>query len=130
MKKSIISMLLVFAVLAFLVSCGGSESDNGSGGIYGYVMDSVTGEPVQNAYIDLDNLRIKQRYLTGTDGYFEFIDLPNSSSDDGYHPYSIEVNKNGYETFHSGNWNAYYGYRNIEVKDKMIRFDILLQPKD
>ena len=128
MKK--IMMFLVFAVLVFFVSCGGSEGSSGSGGIYGYVMDSVTGEPVQNAYIDLDNLRIKQRYLTGTDGYFEFIDLPNSRSDDDYYPYSIEVNKNGYETFHSGNWSDYSGYHNIEVEDKMIRFDILLQPKD
>ena len=78
MKK--ITMILVFAVLAFLVSCGGSEGSgnvesgygggSGSRGIYGHVTDFATGEDVANA-----NVQFRQggeMTLTGSDGMFEF----------------------------------------------------------
>lgn len=130
MKHSIISALLVLVLSLIFVACGGdSEEAENSGGIFGYVTDAVTGEPVPNAYVVLENVIIEQRCVTGSDGYFEFVNLPNSRSDDDYHPYGIEVDKQGYETFRSGSWNPVHGYRNIEVKEEMIRFDVLLEPE-
>ena len=111
MKKSIISMLLVFAVLAFLVSCGGSEP----GSIFGTVTDKVTGEPVKNAFVELSDEvlggPVKQKIVTGSDGMFEFSDI---SSGDCY----LWVRKAGYfETFES-----------IHVESgKKVHMDFLLE---
>ena len=111
MKKSIISMILVFAVLAFFVSCGGSEGSgdgeaSDSRGIYGHVTDYDTGEPIANATVSLS--QSGERALTGSDGYFEFRELTGSH-------YTIWVSKTGYCDFHD-NLDADYG--------RMLRFDV------
>ena len=97
MKKSIISVLLVFAVFAFLVSCGGSEG-TGSGGsgnndsgepgsIYGVVTDKATGEQIINAGVELQPVGLKT--VTGSDGQFEFNEVAAGE-------YTLYVTKTGY----------------------------------
>lgn len=57
------------------------------GTIYGIVTDFSTGEPINNA-----NVRLNPRgetTLTGSDGTFEFLNLPSGS-------YSLSLSKNGY----------------------------------
>ena len=115
MKKSIISTLLIFAVLAFLVSCGGSEgSSEGkvceSCGIYGHVTDYETGEDVANASVQLRPGG--DTTLTGSDGMFEFRDLPSGE-------YSITVSKAGYSDL----VDDYV----ITVRDRMVRRDVLIK---
>lgn len=110
MKKSIISMLLIFAVLAFLISCGGTEESSGSGGIYGHVTDFITGEDVANANVQLRPGG--DTTLTGSDGMFEFRDLTSGD-------YSITVSKAGYSDL----VDDYV----ITVKDRMVRRDIQLK---
>lgn len=122
MKHLFSILTAVFAVFTFMVSCGGSGGSDDSGGIYGYVTDAVTGEPVPNAYIVLDNYNSVRRSLTGSDGYFEFINLSKSR-------YGIKVDKQGYKTFRSNPNGDYSGYNNIVVEDEMIRFDVLLEPE-
>ena len=83
----------VFAVLAFLVSCGGSESSEpGSesstpGSIYGVVSDKATGEPIQNAGVEL--LPVGLKTVTGSDGQFEFNEVVAGT-------YTLYVTKSGY----------------------------------
>ena len=113
-------LFLVFAVLAFLVSCGGSEGSgsggagygggNGSGGIYGHVTDFATGEDVANANVQLRPGG--DTTLTGSDGMFEFRDLTSGD-------YSITVSKAGYSDL----VDDYV----ITVKDRMVRRDIQLK---
>ena len=97
MKKSIISTLLIFAVLAFLVSCGGSEG-SGSGGsgnndsgetgsIYGVVTDKALGESIINAGVELQPVGLKT--VTGSDGQFEFNEVAVGT-------YTLYVTKTGY----------------------------------
>ena len=97
MKKTIISVLLVFAVFAFLVSCGGSEG-SGSGGsgnndsgepgsIYGIVTDKATGESIINAGVELQPTGLKT--VTGSDGQFEFNEVAAGE-------YTLYVTKTGY----------------------------------
>ena len=108
MKKSVISMLLVFAVLAFLVSCGGSEeTDDSTCGIYGYVTDYDSGELITNA---LCRLSSGERASTGYDGYFEFRNLSC------YESYAVGASKAGYPTY----WGS------VHLENKMVRFDIQL----
>jgi len=83
-------MFLVFAVLAFLVSCGGSEGTNDSsepGSIYGVVSDKATGEPIKNAGVEL--LPVGLKTVTGSDGSFEFMDISSGH-------YNLLVTKTGY----------------------------------
>ncbi|MBP5590301.1 carboxypeptidase regulatory-like domain-containing protein [bacterium] len=112
MKKIIISTLFVFAVLAFLISCGGTEESSGSGGIYGHVTDFITGEDVANANVQLRPGG--DTTLTGSDGMFEFRDLTSGD-------YSITVSKAGYSDL----VDDYV----ITVKDKMVKRDIQLEKK-
>ncbi len=98
MKKSVISVLLVFAIPAFLVSCGGSEG-SGSGGsgdsnvtgetgsIYGIVTDKATGEQIINAGVELQPIGLKT--VTGSDGQFEFNEVAAGT-------YTLFVTKTGY----------------------------------
>ena len=91
-------MLLVFAVFAFLVSCGGSEG-SGSGGsgdsnvtgetgsIYGIVTDKATGESIINAGVELQPTGLKT--VTGSDGQFEFNEVAAGT-------YTLFVTKTGY----------------------------------
>ena len=83
MKHSLSILTAVFAVLAFLVSCGGGEP----GSIYGVVSDKATGEPIQNAGVELIPLGWKT--ITAADGSFEFSDISEGS-------YNLLVTKTGY----------------------------------
>lgn len=78
-------VVLLLACCAML-GCKPEEEEK-YGTIYGTVTDFATGEPVSNA-----NVRLNPRgetTLTGMDGTFEFVDLPNGS-------YSLSLSKNGY----------------------------------
>ena len=98
MKNLIISAYLVFAVLVFFVSCGGSEG-SGSGGtgdsnvtgetgsIYGVVTDKALGEPIINAGVELQPVGLKT--VTGSDGQFEFNEVAIGT-------YTLYVTKTGY----------------------------------
>ena len=86
MKHSLSILTAVFAVLAFLVSCGGSESST-PGSIYGVVSDKATGEPIQNAGVEL--LPVGLKTVTGSDGSFEFLDISSGH-------YNLLVTKTGY----------------------------------
>lgn len=120
MKQTLSILTAVFAVLAFLVSCGGSEgSGNGgsgdsgntntgsTGGIYGHVTDFVTGEDVGNANVQLRPSG--ETTLTGSDGMFQFNYLPSGD-------YSLTVSKAGYSDL----VDDYV----ITVRDRMVRRDI------
>ena len=121
MKK--IMMFLVFAVLMFLISCGGSDS--GSGGISGYITEATSGEPIANAKVVLEMYFdenedakfsiIGESILTGSDGMFEFIDLTSGI-------YVISVSKDGYE-YEDKDVDSYW----VTVKDKIVRYNIQLR---
>ena len=97
MKQTLSILTAVFAVLAFLVSCGGSEG-SGSGGsgnndsgetgsIYGIVTDKATGESIINAGVELQPVGLKT--VTGSDGQFEFNEVATGT-------YTLFVTKTGY----------------------------------
>ena len=97
MKQTLSILTAVFAVLAFLVSCGGSEG-SGSGGsgnndsgepgsIYGIVTDKATGEQIINAGVELQPIGLKT--VTGSDGQFEFNEVASGT-------YTLYVTKTGY----------------------------------
>ena len=98
MKHSLSIFAAVFAVIAFLVSCGGSEG-TGSGGsgdsnvtgetgsIYGVVTDKATGESIINAGVELQPVGLKT--VTGSDGQFEFNEVAAGE-------YTLYVTKTGY----------------------------------
>jgi len=112
MKQTLSILTAVFAVLMFLVSCGGSEgSADGkpceSCGIYGHVTDYETGEDVANASVQLRPGG--DTTLTGSDGMYEFRGLPSGD-------YSITVSKAGYSDLVDDFV--------ITVRDRMVRRDI------
>ena len=76
----------VFAVLAFLVNCGGSESKE-PGSIYGVVTDKATGEPIKNAGVELKPVGLQT--VTGSDGQFEFNEVAVGT-------YTLFATKTGY----------------------------------
>ena len=125
MKQTLSILTAVFAVLAFLVSCGGSEgtgnggpsgfgnSENSetinSGGIYGIVRDYATGDPVGNA-----NIRLRpggETWLTHSDGGFEFSDL--NAGD-----YYISVSRAEYEDLVD---------QQVSVSNSMVRYDLRIK---
>lgn len=120
MKHLFLILTAVFAVVAFLVSCGGSEGSgdggsgysggNGSLGIYGHVTDFATGVDIANANVQLRPSG--ETTLTGSDGMFEFRDLTPGD-------YSLTVSKVEYKTV-----NDDYV---ITVKDRMMKRDIQLE---
>ncbi len=89
MKKTNLILVTVF----MLCACTNDDVtlDNGKkssgGGIYGVVTDFATGEPVQNANVQLRPSG--ETTLTGSDGSYEFIDLETGD-------YSITVSKAEY----------------------------------
>lgn len=110
MKHTLSILTAVFAVLAFLISCGGSEDSNESGGIYGHVTDFVTGEDVVHANVQLRPGG--DTTLTGSDGMFEFRDLRSGD-------YHITVSKAGYTDLVDD--------YTIEVDGRMVRRDVQLK---
>ena len=86
MKHLFSILTAVFAVLAFLVSCGGTESKE-PGSIYGVVTDKAMGEPIKNAGVELQPVGLKT--VTGSDGQFEFNEVAVGT-------YTIFVTKTGY----------------------------------
>ena len=97
MKQTLSILTAVFAVLAFLVSCGGSEgsgsgssgnNDSGeTGSIYGIVTDKATGEQIINAGVELQPVGLKT--VTGSDGQFEFNEVAVGT-------YTLFITKTGY----------------------------------
>lgn len=83
MKYSLSIFTAVLAVLAFLISCGGSDS----GSIYGVVTDKATGEPIKNAGVEL--LPVGLKTVTGSDGSFDFNNLTDGR-------YGLFVTQDGY----------------------------------
>ncbi|MBR4532264.1 carboxypeptidase regulatory-like domain-containing protein, partial [bacterium] len=89
MKKNFFILTAVFALLAFLISCGGSEgSGNGgqggsgeTGSIYGVVSDRATGELIRKASVELKDSgsRTVGSYDTGSDGQFDFNELTSGT---------------------------------------------------
>ena len=91
MKNSLSILIVIFAVILFLVSCGGTEGSdsksNEPGSIYGTVTDKATGEPLKTADVEL--LPIGLKTVTGSDGSFEFLDISAGH-------YNLFVTKTGY----------------------------------
>ena len=93
MKHSFSLLTAVFAVLAFLISCGGDDESEDSGlsgktgSIYGVVTDKATGEMIKNAGVEL--LPVGLKTVTGSDGSFEFFDISAGH-------YNLLVTKTGY----------------------------------
>lgn len=75
------------ALLLVCISMIGCGKDNNLGSIYGIVTDFATGEPIKNANVQLRPSG--KTTLTGSDGNYEFLDVPSGS-------YSITVSKAEY----------------------------------
>ena len=84
---SIIKFAVLLLVFFGIVGCTPEEETEKLGTIYGTVTDYSSGNPINNA-----NVRLNPRgetTLTGSDGTFQFNDLPTGS-------YSLSLSKNGY----------------------------------
>lgn len=116
MKNSIILTLLVLVLGLIFVACGGGSTGDGgsggSGGIYGTVTDFDTGEPVQNANVQLRPSG--NTAITGSDGMFEFRDINPGD-------YKLKVSATGYKDL----IDDYV----ITVEDKMMRRDVQIANK-
>lgn len=81
---------LIVRFMALLLACcaiHGCGKDKSQGSIFGTVTDFATGEPVSNANVQLRPSG--ETTLTGSDGMYEFLDVPSGS-------YSITVSKAEY----------------------------------
>lgn len=114
--------------LFFCIACGGSENGGSGGsewggaggngsseaadspGIYGTVTDYATGDPVQNANVQLRPTG--ETTLTGADGMFEFKNLNPGQ-------YSLSVSKVEYTNLVDD--------QIITVKDWMVRYDLRIK---
>ncbi|MCQ2077534.1 MAG: carboxypeptidase regulatory-like domain-containing protein [Bacteroidaceae bacterium] len=87
----------LFAAVVFLASSCKKDADDvtmNNGAIYGVVTDKSTGEPVQNAGVELLPRGLKT--VTGTDGAFEFVGIAEGT-------YNLYVTKTGYADYKSNN---------------------------
>lgn len=120
MKKLIFVALLLMTSAAIWLGCNKEENDpqnpqnaNNKGSIIGVVTDYATREPVRNANVQLRPTG--ETTLTGTDGSFEFKNLPDGN-------YSITVSKAEYTDL----IDDYV----IEVKNgKTMRRDVQIEKK-
>ena len=90
MKKFLTLLTIALSLVIINHSCKPDPEDEllqESGSIYGVVTDFATGEPVKNANVQLRPSG--ETTLTGSDGRYEFLDLPNGN-------YSITVSKAEY----------------------------------
>ncbi len=85
---------LLAAVVFLASSCKKDANDvtMNQGSIYGVVTDKSTGEPVQNAGVELLPKGLKT--VTGTDGTFEFVGIAGGT-------YNLYVTKTGYADYKS-----------------------------
>ena len=81
-----IKWMAIFMVCCAMLGCGKEEGDK-NGSITGLVTDFSTGEPVASANVQLRPSG--ETTLTGTDGMYEFLDVPSGS-------YFITVSKAEY----------------------------------
>ena len=81
-----IKWMAMFMVCCAMLGCGKEEGDK-NGSITGLVTDFSTGEPVASANVQLRPSG--ETTLTGTDGMYEFLDVPSGS-------YFITVSKAEY----------------------------------
>ena len=88
MKKVLFYVCLLGMIIVF-PSCEKekNEADEASGSIYGSITDFATGEPIQNANVQLRPSG--ETTLTGYDGMYEFLDIPDGN-------YSITISKAEY----------------------------------
>lgn len=87
MKKCIIKLSAMLFVCCTMLGCTPEDEKEKLGTIYGTVTDFSSGDPIANV-----NVRLNPRgeaTLTGSDGVFQFNDLPSGS-------YSLSLSKNGY----------------------------------
>ncbi len=87
MRKIFLKFFVVSVFCCLTMSCSNSLVETDSGSIFGVVTDFATGEPVQNANVQLQPSG--ETVLTGYDGTYEFIDIPDGE-------YSITVSKAEY----------------------------------
>lgn len=116
-KYRIICYIILLFVCSIIISCGKEDPANGNGtfrgSIYGVITDFATGNPVQNANVQLRPSG--ETTLTGYDGMYEFIDIQDGD-------YSITVSKAEYT-------NLIDDYV-IEVKDgRRMRRDVQIKKK-
>lgn len=78
-KYHIINLIAVSVIYSLLPGCGtgGPNDDSAGGSIYGQVTDFATGEPVQNANVQLRPGG--ETTLTGFDGTYEFLDIQDGN---------------------------------------------------
>jgi hypothetical protein len=84
-RQSIIKLGALLLVCCVMLGCTPEEEKLGT--IYGTVTDFSSGEPIANANVHLNPRG--ETTLTGSDGTFQFNDLPTGS-------YSLSLSKNGY----------------------------------
>lgn len=115
MKKQRLFKLVALLVLcSAMLGCGKEDPLNPTSqknSIYGTVTDFATGELVSNANVRLNP--IGETTLTGSDGMFQFTDVPDGK-------YSLSISKNGYADLD----DDYI----IEIKNgKSVRRDVQLK---
>lgn len=109
------TIVLIIIISLIIVGCKKTDNTSGvsvsKGSIYGVVTDYLTGQPVQNANVQLRPSGATT--LTGSDGMYEFLDVDNGD-------YSITVSKAEYSDL----VDDYV----IEVRDgRMMRRDVRIQ---
>ena len=86
-KYHILNCIAVSVICSLILGCGTDDPsgvDSASGSIFGVITDFTTGEPVQNANVQLRPSG--ETTLTGYDGTYEFLDIQDGT-------YALTVSK-------------------------------------